>query len=49
MDIDWAALRAAATAVAARAHAPYSGLKVGAPGRAGGGPRVTRGNRENWA
>jgi cytidine deaminase len=32
MNIDWQALRAAATAAAARAYAPYSGLRVGAAG-----------------
>ena len=47
MDIDWAALRAAATAVAARAHAPYSGLKVGAAGLDADGTLVTGCNVEN--
>jgi cytidine deaminase len=47
MDIDWAALRAAATAVAARAHAPYSGLKVGAAGLDAHGTLVTGCNVEN--
>src|SRR5580704_731248 len=47
MDIDWAALRAAATAVAARAHAPYSGLKVGAAGLDDAGVLVTGCNVEN--
>ncbi len=47
MDIDWPALRAAATAVAARAHAPYSGLQVGAAGLAADGVIVTGCNVEN--
>jgi len=47
MDIDWAALRAAATAVAARAYAPYSGLRVGAAGQDGDGVIVTGCNVEN--
>jgi cytidine deaminase len=47
MDIDWAALRAAATAVAGRAHAPYSGLRVGAAGTDGDGAVVTGCNVEN--
>jgi cytidine deaminase len=47
MDIDWQALRAAATAVAARAYAPYSGLAVGAAGLAANGTVVTGCNVEN--
>jgi cytidine deaminase len=47
MDIDWAALRAAATAAAARAHAPYSGLQVGAAGTDSDGAVVTGCNVEN--
>jgi cytidine deaminase len=47
MDIDWPALRAAATAVAARAHAPYSGLKVGAAALDGDGTLITGCNVEN--
>jgi cytidine deaminase len=47
MNVDWAALRAAATAVAARAHAPYSGLAVGAAGLDGDGTMVTGCNVEN--
>jgi cytidine deaminase len=47
MDIDWPALRQAATAVAARAHAPYSGLKVGAAGVDGNGTMITGCNVEN--
>jgi cytidine deaminase len=47
MEIDWTALRAAATAVAARAHAPYSGLHVGAAGQDRDGTVVTGCNVEN--
>ncbi len=47
MEIDWPALRAAATAVAARAHAPYSGLRVGAAGRDLDGTVVVGCNVEN--
>ena len=47
MDIDWPALRAAATAVAGRAHAPYSGLRVGAAGLDRDGLMVTGCNVEN--
>jgi cytidine deaminase len=47
MNVDWAALRAAATAVAARAHAPYSGLQVGAAGQDRDGVTVTGCNVEN--
>jgi cytidine deaminase len=47
MDVDWAALRDAATAVAARAYAPYSGLRVGAAGQDGAGGLVTGCNVEN--
>jgi cytidine deaminase len=47
MDVDWAALRTAATAVAARAHAPYSGLQVGAAGLDRDGVTVTGCNVEN--
>jgi len=47
MEIDWAALRAAAIAVAARAHAPYSGLRVGAAGQDLDGTIVTGCNVEN--
>jgi cytidine deaminase len=47
MDIDWQALRAAATKVAARAYAPYSGLAVGAAGLDADGTIVTGCNVEN--
>jgi cytidine deaminase len=47
MSIDWAALRAAATAAAARAYAPYSGLRVGAAGQDGSGVMMTGCNVEN--
>jgi len=47
MDIDWPALRAAATAVAAGAYAPYSGLAVGAAGLDADGTVVTGCNVEN--
>jgi len=47
MDVNWTALRAAATAVAARAYAPYSGLRVGAAGQDQGGTIVTGCNVEN--
>jgi cytidine deaminase len=47
MNVDWVALRAVATAAAARAHAPYSGLRVGAAGRDQDGTVVTGCNVEN--
>jgi cytidine deaminase len=47
MDIDWPALRAAATVVAARAYAPYSGLAVGAAAVDADGTMVTGCNVEN--
>ena len=47
MDIDWPTLREAATAVASRAHAPYSGLRVGAAGLDRDGLMVTGCNVEN--
>jgi cytidine deaminase len=47
MNVDWAALRTAATDVAARAYAPYSGLQVGAAGQDRDGVMVTGCNVEN--
>jgi len=47
MDIDWAALRAAAVDVAGRAYAPYSRLRVGAAGLTADGLTVTGCNVEN--
>jgi cytidine deaminase len=47
MQIDWAALRASAREVAARAYAPYSGLQVGAAGTDGDGTIVIGCNVEN--
>jgi cytidine deaminase len=47
MLIDWPALRAAATAAAARGYAPYSRLHVGAAGQAADGRVVTGCNVEN--
>ncbi|HYD08479.1 MAG TPA: cytidine deaminase [Acidimicrobiales bacterium] len=46
-DVDWAALREAASAAAAHAYAPYSGYVVGAAGLVDDG-RIVRGcNVEN--
>jgi cytidine deaminase len=47
VSIDWPALRAAATAVAGRAYAPYSGLRVGAAGLTFDGRIVVGCNVEN--
>ncbi len=47
MNVDWAVLRAAATEVAVRAHAPYSGLQVGAAAQDRDGTVVTGCNVEN--
>lgn len=44
---DWVALRAAATAVAAHAHAPWSGLHVGAAGLTDDGRVLAACNVEN--
>jgi cytidine deaminase len=45
--VDWAALRAAATDVAGRAYAPYSGLRVGAAGQTTDGRIIVGCNVEN--
>lgn len=47
VEIDWAELRGAARNVAARAYAPYSGLRVGAAGRTAAGAMVVGCNVEN--
>ena len=47
MDTDWPGLRAAAARVAEHAHAPYSGLRVGAAGQASDGRVVVGCNVEN--
>jgi cytidine deaminase len=47
VSIDWPTLRAAATAAAANAYAPYSRLRVGAAGQAANGTVVTGCNVEN--
>jgi len=44
---NWPALRAAATAAASRAYAPYSGLRVGAAGLTGDGRIIVGSNVEN--
>ena len=46
-DIDWGDLRAEATESAARAYAPYSGLRVGAAAIVDDGEIVTGCNVEN--
>jgi cytidine deaminase len=47
MNVDWKTLRSAATDVAARAYAPYSGLRVGAAAQDAAGTIVTGCNVEN--
>lgn len=48
-DVDWEALRARATDVAARAHAPYSHYRVGAAALADDGRLLVGCNVENAA
>jgi cytidine deaminase len=48
-DFDWAALRAEAVAINARAYAPYSGYRVGAAARVDDGRTVVGCNVENAA
>ncbi len=45
--VDWDVLRAAADAIAARAYAPYSGLRVGAAGLTERGELLSACNVEN--
>lgn len=47
MNIDWAVLRSKARDAAARAHAPYSGLSVGAAALVDDGRVITGCNVEN--
>jgi cytidine deaminase len=46
-EVDWAALRQAATAAGERAYAPYSGLRVGAAALTDSGAVVSGCNVEN--
>ncbi len=47
MSTDWPTLRAAASAAAARAYAPYSQLRVGAAGQTSDGRIIVGANVEN--
>ena len=47
MAIEWTRLRETAAEMAQRAHAPYSGLRVGAAGQVADGRLVTGCNVEN--
>jgi cytidine deaminase len=47
VSVDWAALRAAAVAAAARAYAPYSHFHVGAAGLTDDGRIISGSNIEN--
>jgi cytidine deaminase len=47
LSVDWPALRAAATAAARQAYAPYSGLRVGAAGQTSDGRIIVGCNVEN--
>lgn len=49
LDVDWAALRAAAVVAMAHAYAPYSGFKVGVAGLVDDGRVVSGCNVENAA
>ena len=46
-DVDWRALRTAATRAAGRSYSPYSGFPVGAAGLLAGGEVLSAANVEN--